>query len=561
MLKVLKIKNIALIDDITINFDDGMNVFTGETGAGKSIIINSLSFLLGARADKSLIRHGESFARVDGYFVADLKNEKILRFFNDLDLIPEELIIITRTMNLEGKNEIKVNNNLITLSMLKNLTSNLVDIYGQNDQLNLLNNKYQLKLIDDYNENSIPLINEYKEYVNNLKLINSKLKELGGDDISRQREIDLISFQVNEIEVANISSEEEQSLIDKKQKMQYAEKIASLTNSVSNDLEMLIGNLQSDNNNLKSACRYDVELETLSSRLDSCSIEITDVLECVKNYNDNLYFDENEYNRLLSRIDEFNNLKRKYGGSVEEVLNFLNISKQKLDLLENSSFEINKLEKEKKELTLKIFDKAKQISLVRKESANKLQNAILQNLRNLGMNNARLNFNFKDYNIEDMQLFNNGCDEVELMFSANKGEELKPLKDVASGGEMSRFMLALKSVIAQTDDMPTMIFDEIDTGISGLMAQAVAVQMSRIAKKHQILVITHTVQIASMADTNFLVTKLESNARTQTKIEKLNKEEKIKEISRFLSTTDNDEYAEENARQLIENQEKLKINL
>lgn len=561
MLKVLKIKNIALIDDITINFDDGMNVFTGETGAGKSIIINSLSFLLGARADKSLIRHGESFARVDGYFVADLKNEKILRFFNDLDLIPEELIIITRTMNLEGKNEIKVNNNLITLSMLKNLTSNLVDIYGQNDQLNLLNNKYQLKLIDDYNENSIPLINEYKEYVNNLKLINSKLKELGGDDISRQREIDLISFQVNEIEVANISSEEEQSLIDKKQKMQYAEKIASLTNSVSNDLEMLIGNLQSDNNNLKSACRYDVELETLSSRLDSCSIEITDVLECVKNYNDNLYFDENEYNRLLSRIDEFNNLKRKYGGSVEEVLNFLNISKQKLDLLENSSFEINKLEKEKKELTLKIFDKAKQISLVRKESANKLQNAILQNLRNLGMNNARLNFNFKDYNIEDMQLFNNGCDEVELMFSANKGEELKPLKDVASGGEMSRFMLALKSVVAQTDDMPTMIFDEIDTGISGLMAQAVAVQMSRIAKKHQILVITHTVQIASMADTNFLVTKLESNARTQTKIEKLNKEEKIKEISRFLSTTDNDEYAEENARQLIENQEKLKINL
>lgn len=561
MLKVLKIKNIALIDDITINFNDGMNVFTGETGAGKSIIINSLSFLLGARADKSLIRHGESFARVDGYFDADLKNEKILRFFNDLDLIPEELIIITRTMNLEGKNEIKVNNNLITLSMLKNLTSNLVDIYGQNDQLNLLNNKYQLKLIDDYNENSIPLINEYKEYVNNLKLINSKLKELGGDDISRQREIDLISFQVNEIEVANISSEEEQSLIDKKQKMQYAEKIASLTNSVSNDLEMLIGNLQSDNNNLKSACRYDVELETLSSRLDSCSIEITDVLECVKNYNDNLYFDENEYNRLLSRIDEFNNLKRKYGGSVEEVLNFLNISKQKLDLLENSSFEINKLEKEKKELTLKIFDKAKQISLVRKESANKLQNAILQNLRNLGMNNARLNFNFKDYNIEDMQLFNNGCDEVELMFSANKGEELKPLKDVASGGEMSRFMLALKSVVAQTDDMPTMIFDEIDTGISGLMAQAVAVQMSRIAKKHQILVITHTVQIVSMADTNFLVTKLESNARTQTKIEKLNKEEKIKEISRFLSTTDNDEYAEENARQLIENQEKLKINL
>ena len=561
MLKVLKIKNIALIDDITINFDEGMNVFTGETGAGKSIIIDSLSFLLGARADKSLIRHGESFARVDGYFDADLKNEKVLKFFNDLDLTPEELIIITRTMNLEGKNEIKVNNNLITLSMLKSLTSNLVDIYGQNDQLNLLNNKYQLKLIDDYNENVTSLINVYKDYVENLKSINSKLKELGGDDISRQREIDLISYQVNEIERANISSDEEQSLVDRKQKMQNAEKIASLTNSASNDLEMLIGNLQNANGSIESASRYDAELETLSGRLDSSSIEIEDILECIKSYNNNLYFDENEYNILLNRIDEYNNLKRKYGNSVEEILTFLNASKQKLDLLENSSFEINKLEKEKKELTLQIFNKAQQISLVRKENADKLQNLILQNLKNLGMNNAKLNFNFKDYNIENMQLFNNGCDEVELMFSANKGEELKPIKDVASGGEMSRFMLALKSVIAQTDDMPTMIFDEIDTGISGLMAQAVAVQMSKIAKKHQILVITHTVQIASMADTNFLVKKIENNTRTQTKIEKLSKEDKIKEISRFLSATDNDEYAEENARQLIENQEKLKINL
>ena len=561
MLKVLKIKNIALIDDVTINFDKGMNVFTGETGAGKSIIIDSLSFLLGARADKSLIRHGESFARVDGYFDVDLQNENINKFFNDIGLEPEDLIIITRIMSNEGKNEIRVNNNLVTLSMLKSLTSCLVDIYGQNDQLNLLNNKYQLKLIDDFNNNSKTLIDEYGQILSQIKIVNSKLNELGGDDITRQREIGLLKYQVEEIENASISSEEEQSLLEKKQKMQNAEKIASLTNQVANGLDLMIGELQNANNNLESASRFDGELNNLSQRLDSANIEIEDILECVKEYNDNLYFDENEYNQLLNRLDEYNNLKRKYGNSVLSVLDYYNESKQQLDMLQNSSFEIEKLEKEKKELKAKLYNKARQLTLVRKENASKMQELILQNLKNLGMNNAKLVFEFKDYNEDNMQMFSNGCDEVELMFSANKGEEVKPLKDVASGGEMSRFMLALKSVIAQTDDMPTMIFDEIDMGISGLMAQAVAIQMSKIAKNHQVLVITHTVQIASMADTNFLVKKTESETRTQTNVEKLSYEGKIEEISRFLSSQPNSEIALNNAKQLLNEQNEFKNTL
>ena len=561
MLKSLKIKNIALISNINIEFENGLNVFTGETGTGKSIIIDSLCFLLGARADKNLIRHNETSARVDGVFDIDLNNSNIKNFFENTGIEPDEQLLISRTMNTEGKNEIRVNGEIITLSILKELCVNLVDVYGQNEQLNLVKPKYQLNLLDSFTENLQSSIYEFKNQLSKLKDINNQLNSLGGNNEQRARELDLLEFEIDEIEKANLSENEENELTETRNKLNNIEKISTLTLTSENLLKTAYEHIYSTKNNLINASKHDEELLNLGERLNAEYLEISDILDTIKNYNNNLIFDENEFNKIDARLEEYKRLKRKYGNSVELVLSYYNKIKQRYEILSNCDFEIAKLEKEKKLLLSNIFKLAENITNLRKTSALTLEQSIINNLQKLGMKNACVKFDFKPYNNDENSLHSNGCDEVELLFSANKGEELKPLKFVASGGEISRFMLALKSIIAEKDDMPTMIFDEIDTGISGLMAQAVAEQMAKISKNHQVLVITHTAQIASMADCNFLVEKLENENRTTSTIKKLSTEEKIEEISRFLSTNQQQNLAMENAKFLIKNQNDFKNSL
>lgn len=561
MLQKLKIKNIALIENLDIDFENGLNVITGETGSGKSIIIDSINFLLGARADKSLIRYGEEKAKVEGVFSVDENSSQIVDCFNLLDIEPESTMIISRTMSNQGKSEIKVNGENVSLNILKKIAENLIDIYGQNQQLSIIKPSYQLKLLDDFSQNSIDLINQYKSLKIEINDVNSQIENLGGNDEQRAREIDLLNYQINEIEQAKISQDEETELLETKKRLQNLEKINQYSSDALNNIESAVNGLFLSSGDLQKVLIFDDKLKEISDRVESLCIDINDVNESLKDYVESLGFTNQSVDDIEDRLSLYNDLKRKYGSSVDNILNYYNDIKQRVEKLENCDVELQKLNSEKKKLLSDIFKIGELLSDERKKTAKLLEKGIKENLEKLGMSNAKVEFEFNQYSYDEDCLLSNGLDNVTIMFCANKGEEPKPLKDVASGGEMSRFILAIKSITAQKEQGITMIFDEIDTGISGLMAQAVSEQIARISSKHQVFVITHTIQLASMADCNYLVEKHITNERTISNIKKLNNEERVQEIARFLSTNEINDISIKNAKEIINNQAKLKYEI
>lgn len=561
MLQKLKIKNIALIENLDIDFENGLNVITGETGSGKSIIIDSINFLLGARADKSLIRYGEEKAKVEGVFSVDENSSQIVDCFNLLDIEPESTMIISRTMSNQGKSEIKVNGENVSLNVLKKIAENLIDIYGQNQQLSIIKPSYQLKLLDDFSQNSIDLINQYKSLKIEINDVNSQIENLGGNDEQRAREIDLLNYQINEIEQAKISQDEETELLETKKRLQNLEKINQYSSDALNNIESAVNGLFLSSGDLQKVLIFDDKLKEISDRVESLCIDINDVNESLKDYVESLGFTNQSIDDIEDRLSLYNDLKRKYGSSVDNILNYYNDIKQRVEKLENCDAELQKLNSEKKKLLSDIFKIGELLSDERKKTAKLLEKGIKENLEKLGMSNAKVEFEFNQYSYDEDCLLSNGLDNVTIMFCANKGEEPKPLKDVASGGEMSRFILAIKSITAQKEQGITMIFDEIDTGISGLMAQAVSEQIARISSKHQVFVITHTIQLASMADCNYLVEKHITNERTISNIKKLNNDERVQEIARFLSTNEINDISIKNAKEIINNQAKLKYEI
>lgn len=561
MLKQLKIKNIALIDNLDIEFDDGLNVITGETGSGKSIIIDSINFLLGARADKSLIRYGEEKAKVEGVFGVDVQSPNIKNCFELLDIDAEDNIIITRTMSMQGKNEIKVNGETVSLNTLKKIAENLIDIYSQNQQLSILKPSFQLEMLDIYSEDIIGYIEKYKSLKNDLKQINLKIEDLGGDDEQRVREIDLLNYQINELLQANISEDEESQLLEKKRKLQNIEKINQYASLVANSIDKATTELFSANTNLTHCLSFDDGLKDLSIRVENLCMELADINETARDYVDSLSYDDRDIDEIEDRISLYNTLKRKYGSTTEKILDYYKNITNRVEMLQNCDKELNKLNGEKTILLTNVFEVAHIITEKRKLVASALKVQIMENLTKLGMKDAVVDFAFNDYLDEEKSLLTNGCDSVEIMFCANKGEELKPLSDVASGGEMSRFILAVKSITAKNEQNIAMIFDEIDTGISGLMAQAVAEQIARISLSHQVFVITHTVQLASMGDYNYLVEKREVESRTISNIRRLNEQEKVQEIARFLTTGNITDSNLETAKEIIQSQKQIKNKL
>lgn len=562
MLKSLKINNIALIENLFIEFDSGLNILTGETGAGKSIIFDALNFVLGARSDKSLIRTGESVARVDAMFDVDLSNTalKSILVDNDIDCVDGELLI-SRKMSIDGKSDIKVNGYPITSSMLRQITGYLVDIYGQQEQVSLLKVQNQLALLDNFASSELDAIkNDYTIKYAKLKEINKKLEELGGDEFSADREKDYLSFVINEIINANISEQEEQELIDKKQKLSNIEKIASSVNVSQNTLGSSINYISQASSALGGVSKFDKTLADLYDRLTSSKLELEDILDTISGYDASDY-SQSEFDKIDERLDKIKELKRKYGGSCETVLEFLNKSQNRLYELENSDKLRSKLGKDKVELIKELLAVAIKMNEIRTKFAKIFSQKLLLNLAQLGMPNAQIDFAINsDGNCED-DLTPNGLGRVELLFSANLGGELKPLNKVASGGELSRLMLGIKAIVAETDNMPTMIFDEIDSGISGKMAQAVGEKMAEIGKYHQVIAITHSVQIASMADCHFMIRKIEKNGKTTSETIKLNDDERIEELARFMSGDKLTQNTINSAKELLEKQRAFKTNL
>lgn len=557
MITSLKINNIALIEESLIKFGSGFNVLTGETGAGKSIIIDSLSFVLGSKADKTLIKTGKDFARVEVVFDLPVLNDGIVDFFSSINLEPENTIIISRYYNLAGKNEIRVNGEAVTLSMLKKLTINLVDIHGQHDHQALLDVKNHIKIIDSLNPKIDSIKEQLKIHIDKVKDINNQIADLGGEGEDKQHNIQLLQHEINEIEMAELKEGEEEQLLSRRKYYANSEKISKNLNDA---YGYLMGNEGGMVNQLKSAS-YSLglisdivpEIAQLKERVNSAMYELSDITDSINDFIAGTDYDEDEVNQLEERLDLIKDLKRKYGNNVRDIFEYLEKIKNKLDNLLNSEQALIKLNTLKKSELKQVLDLCQTLTKLRKEIGESIKNKLLSELKCLGIKNGQFEVVFNnDYSLENIEkcATYNGADNLEFMFSANAGIELRPLSKIISGGEMSRFMLAFKCVIQDNSGIKTLVFDEIDTGIGGMIGAEVGKKIVSISKYNQVICITHLAQIASFADNNYLIEKTTDNNYTTSSIKLLDEEQKVKEITRMLGLNAG-ENATNSARDLI----------
>lgn len=555
MIKRLELKNIALIEHAIIDFEKGLNVLSGETGSGKSVIVDSINFVLGAKADKSMIRHGESecFASV----TFDVSNNNTAReVIEDFGGEVEDEIIVSRKFNADSKSVIRVNGMPFTLSMLRAVTTSLVDVHGQSEHYSLMKKSEQLKVLDRFSNKTLSALKtENKRIVSTLKEIDKKLQGFGGSESERAIRADILKYQIDEIQNADIKSGEEDELIAKKKMLQNAEKIAESLNSVKSAIygDGCISDM------LGEAIRYFNQISSLSEdyfslaeRLKSASLELSDIADTADDYLSGIEFDEGEADRIEKRLDTIKTIKKKYGATIDEVEEFLQNATNEYEKLINFDFEYSKLSTEKSKLIKDLNAIYNNITLVRQASAKDFSQKVLNQLTSLGMKDASFSVNFDEVEpISDAPYSENGNDVIEFTFSANLGEPEKPLSKIISGGEMSRFMLALKAIICEYQEISTYIFDEIDVGISGKTAETVAEKFADISKTIQVIAISHLPQICAFSDVSFAIEKISENGKTHTKINKLSNDRKVSEIVRIIGGNDASEVAVMHAKEMI----------
>lgn len=556
MLQKLTIKNIALIDSVEIPFSKGLNVLSGETGAGKSVIIDSLNFVLGAKADKTLIRTGQTECSVVAEFdVCD--NQTINAVYQELDFENEDILIISRKFTIDGKSSIKINGNTATVSMLRKFTSALVDVHGQSEHFNLLKVSNQLALLDKFGtDNLLGLKKALKNEYSNYKAILEQLDNFGGDESQRLIRLDVLNYQINEITSANLQEDEEENLLLIKEKLNNQEKIMTALQCVNQGIgseggvEDVLGNIL---RTLSTISEFDSQYSELYNNLENVFSEINDIQSTSSSLIDD--FEVSEYNpyQIEDRLEVIKNLKSKYGGSFEQINIFLDNAIEEKDKLENFSEKIAMLENQKEKSKKLLFDLYNKISDIRKQVASNFENNVVQELHSLGMPKAKFVISFENIPTFEQCKFDssNGFDSVEFMFSANLGEPLKPLSMVISGGEMSRFMLSIKAQTSKHDEISTFIFDEIDAGISGNVAKIVAEKFAKIAVNTQIIAITHLPQISAMADNNLLIEKHETDIKTTTSVKVLDKNDKVQEIVRLVGGNSDSEISVSHANEVI----------
>ena len=523
MISTLHIRNIGIIEDLSIDLNKGLNVLTGETGAGKTLIIDSLQIISGGRFSKDMIRKGETNSFVE-LCMYEPENE------NSID----GNIIISREIQSNGKNMCKINGRMVTVNELKEFMSKFIEIHGQNDNQNLLDSKQHLQYLDGFIGNKfINEKEEYKKLYNRYNEVKQELKENYGDDKERQRKLDLLKYQVNEIDEANLKIDEEIELEETRKVMMNSEKIVENLQEADNLIaESSIDSISMAIRALEKIENIDKKYEKISSDLKSTYYELQELSRDISTYKNDVYFDEEENNYIEERLDLIYSLKRKYGNTIEEILTYLEETKKEIEHIENLEEYNNKLKKEKNELEEKMNILACKINETREKYAKGLSNSINIELEELEMKNAKINVHV-DY-IEN-EYFRTGKDIVSFYITTNVGEDEKELSKIASGGEMSRTMLAIKKVLADSDKMPVLIFDEIDTGISGKAASSVAKKLKAIAQKHQVLCISHLPNIAAIADYNYFISKNVKEERTKTQIKLLKENEVIEEIARISS--------------------------
>ena len=566
MLNKLVIKNVALIDSAEIVFTEGLNVLSGETGAGKYIILESLNFVLGAKADKTFIRSGEQECLVKvEFFIGD--NSLVKELLGELEIEYDDVLLISRKLNIEGKSSIKINGETASVGMLKRFSNVLVDFHAQSEHFFLLKNSNQLALLDNFaGEKCKELKNKISEYLKEIKSIYSKLNELGGDQSQRLIRLDILNYQINEILQADIKEGEEDELLLIKQKLAHQKKITdalNLINSCISEESGILDILSNVNKTSNSIADISSDYLELSDRLESVYSELDDISSSALDLLDG--FDHYSYNQLEieDRLEVIKSIKKKYGNDFNEILEFLNKTQSERDRLENFS-QLNEELQDKLALLKKhLYSLYNKLSNIRKETAKQLTVGVESELRELAMQNAKFEIQFSSpVSIDECEFTTvNDFDKIDFMFSANNGEPLKPLSNVISGGEMSRFMLSLKAQTSKISDTSTFIFDEIDAGISGITAKVVSEKLAKISKNVQVISISHLPQISAMADNNLLIEKRDLENRTITTVKTLNTEEKISEIVRLISGFPDSESSKAHAKELILSSNSFKKNL
>lgn len=551
MLSNLKIENIAVIKNAVIDFKDGFNVMTGETGAGKSIIIDSLNAVLGERTSRELIRTGCDFAEVTAMFYD--RSDEVNAILNDFDIPVEDdgAILIVRKMSPDGKNSCKINSVSVTVSMLKKLGKQLVNIHGQADNQTLLNEENHCSYIDRIAENG-KLFDEFSENYNKYVSLKNQLDSLNIDEEQKLRRMDMLDYQISEIEAARVSVGEWDELKEKQTLFRNTEKLSTVLGTAyayldGNDdaqgaVQLSFGAL----NKLNSVADISKDISELAEMLEEKAYDLSAVCEQIRDLLDSLDFDENSVTQLEERLDVLYELSKKYGKTEEEILEYYASAVEERNSIENSDEIKSRLTFEVREAYEKALEKAKELSKTRMYAGNLFSKNVCEELKFLDMPSVRFAFDIKD-----CTLCENGIDKVEFLLSANVGEDLKPLSKIASGGELSRIMLAIKSVLSEKDGISTLVFDEIDTGVSGSAAQKIAVKLKQVSESHQVICVTHLAQIAAYADEHLLISKSERDGQTYTELRSLDFDERKGELARIMGGFNVTDAMLESAEQML----------
>ncbi len=560
MLQELSIKNFAIIDELSLSLDEGLSVLTGETGAGKSIIIDAVHLLVGGRGSAEFVRYGEKKAEIEGLFTLENEKHPCYVKLNDFGIeIEEGMVVLRRDISSSGKSVCRINGKLVTIAIMREIGSTLIDIHGQHEHQELMNETLHLTLLDQFGgQNVVKAIKSYQEIFNEYESVSKKLKRINENEQEMAHRLDLIQFQYNEIENAQLKIGEDEELLEEKRKLMNFERLFD-------SLQTAYSSIQGERkgldwtglamSHLETAADLDDKYQATLESVSNAFYLLEDAVHHVRNDLDQLEFEPDRLDMIESRLNEINGLKRKYGATIEEILAYYSKIEEEIETITNRDSHIYDLKTRLQSLEEDLYVEAQGLTEIRKKTGKKLTQSIHEQLKELYMDKTTFEVRFierADKENTGNRYKKDGADTVEFFISTNPGEPLKPLSRVASGGELSRIMLALKTIFSKHQGITSIIFDEVDTGVSGRVAQSIAEKIYQVAVHSQVMCISHLPQVAAMADCHLFISKTSQKGRTSTSVERLKEKEKIKEISRMISGVEITDLTKEHAKELLQ---------